>query len=352
MSIDSLLDHTIHNKRRRKLILTIIIAVVVLHLLAGVGAGLFVVAQYFMSTPAQFEMKKDIRLPAKTREHKMNMAEFDGLTPKPSFNDKMKSLRPTDFPLPDLPKIPMDQMLPLDPSEMMADTVSSLVGTAGLGGGGLGAGGLGGTGTGFSFMGIQAKGRRIVLLFDVSSSVVNKAAKSGVPMSKIQEETIKLIEELGINTRFGIYQFVRNYKPFRSELLPASKNNKEAAKSWVQTEWSESGQMSARSKGVVSRMPNGIEMLLEDVFKQDPDVLFIISDGSFQKTLEKGAKASGEKENIDNAELRRKVEMLQKNLASSAQIHFIGFEMKPEDKKELQMLTRANKGTLREIGKD
>jgi hypothetical protein len=352
MSVEAFLEKADQKKRLRKLIITILLVVIGIHVAGVIVAGAFVVARYFMSPPAQFEVKRDIRLPAQERQHRMNMAEFDALTPKPSFNDKMASLRPTDFSLPDLPQIPMDQMLPLDPSEIVADAVSSLVGAAGVGGGGSGAGGLGGTGEGFSFMGIESSGRRIALLFDVSGSVVNKAESSGMSMNRIREETIKLIDSLGINTRFGLYQFVRNYKAFREELLPATDPNKEAARSWINSEWSESGMMSAGGKGVVSRMPNGIIMLLEDVFKQEPDVIFIVSDGSFWRTMPSTGSGRAPQEKVDYRELRRHIDALQKNLTTPAVINFIGFEMRPEEKRELQSIIRSNKGRLREIGAD
>ncbi len=40
-----------------------------------------------------------------------------------------------------------------------------------------------------SFFGISASGKRIVLLFDVSGSVVGKAERSGVPLEVIKKET-------------------------------------------------------------------------------------------------------------------------------------------------------------------
>lgn len=346
MAVEAMLEDAAQKLRRRKLIVAILIGVLAVHVAGGIVAGLFVVARYFKSPPAQFEMKRDIRLPAKEREHKMNMAEFDALTPKPSFNDKLASSRPADFALPDLPKVPMDQMLPLDPSEIVADAVSSLVGTAGLGGGGSGSGGLGGTGEGLSFMGIQASGRRIVFLFDVSGSVTRKAEASGMPMSRIREETIAFLDRLGINSRFALIQFVRNHKRFRDEMLPATDANKEAAREWIKTEWSESGTMAAGGKGVLSQLPNGIERVLEDAFsKYEPDVVFIVSDGSFWRSL-----PGREQEKVDYGELRRHVASLQKKLPAPAQIHFVGFQMRPDEKKEIGGIIRANKGRLREIG--
>ena len=107
--------------RRRKLAVSVITMSVIIHVIAGIGAGIFIVAKYVLQPPAKFEVKKDIRLPAQEREHRMNLAEFDAMTPKPTFNEKLASLRPTKFSLPDLPKIPMDQMLPLDPASIVSD---------------------------------------------------------------------------------------------------------------------------------------------------------------------------------------------------------------------------------------
>ena len=327
-------------QRRKRLIITIIIAVIGIHVAGGIIAGVIVVAKYMFPAPANFEVKKDIRLPAKQREHRMNMAAFDAMTPKPTFNDKMQSLRPSAFALPELPKMPMDQMLPLDPSEVVSDQVSSLVGTAGQGAGGGGAGGLGGTGTGLSFFGIQSTGKRILLLFDVSTSVVNKANKAGVPLSKIQEETIALVGKLPISARFGIIQFTQNYKPFNKELLPATDQNREAALKWVKEEWVESGTMGASGK-VVSN-PRGFAGVLELAAKMQPDVIFLISDGSFQW------KSSGQIGNIPWPEL----ETIAKGSLQGTEgcnIHFIGFEMKPDDKREMGSIVRKSGGKLREI---
>jgi len=104
-------------------------------------------------------------------------------------------------------------------------------------------------------MGIQAKGERILLMFDVSASVLHKAENGGVPLSKIKDETLQLLAQLPINARFDIVQFVRNYKPFQKELIPATPANRETAKKWVESEWNESGQMPASGSGVVAPTP-------------------------------------------------------------------------------------------------
>jgi len=329
--------------RVRRLIITVVVISVGIHLVAGIIAGIVVVARYFATPPAEFKVVKDIRLPAQEREHSMNMASFDAMAPKPSFNDKMQSLRPTGFALPDLPKVPMDQMLPLDPAAIITDQVSSLMGTGGTGSGtGYGSGGGGGTGlgTGFSFMGIQSSGKRILLLFDVSSSVANKAAKSGLPLTKIQEETVSLLTQLPISARFGIIQFTQNYKPFRTELLPATDQNREAARQWIQSEWVTTGTMPGSGK-VVSN-DSGLVGVLELAAKMQPDVIFIISDASFQW------RAGGSSGNIPWEDLKKAAKITSPE-AGETQINLIGFEMRPDDKREAGTIIRSTGGKLREI---
>ena len=70
--------------RRRKVLSAIFLGVIALHVAAGFVAGAIVVAKYFFPPPAAFEVKRDIRLPAKQREHRMNMAAFDAMAPKPT----------------------------------------------------------------------------------------------------------------------------------------------------------------------------------------------------------------------------------------------------------------------------
>lgn len=335
-------------KRLRRLIITVILISIGIHFIAAIIAGLVIVARYLAEPPAEFKVTKDIRIPAQEREHKMNMAAFDGMAPKPSFTDKLQSLRPAPFSLPDLPKVPMDQMLPLDPSTILTDQVTSLTGTGGFGSGtgygSGGGGGAGGIGTGFSFLGIQSRGKRILLLFDVSTSVKNKADASGMPLSKIREETAALLEKLPISARFGLIQFTQNYKPFKTELVPANDQNRDAARKWIEQEWVDTGMMSAG--GSVTSNPRGIVGVLDLAAKMQPDVIFLISDGSFQW------KVGSTGENAINNVPWDEVNKIAKGALQGPEgcvINFVGFQMKPDDKREAGSLARGTRGKLREM---
>lgn len=330
---------------RRRLIVTIVVLVVGIHLLIGVGAGFLIVAKYLTPPPATFEVKKQISMPAKEREHQMSLAEFDAMTPKPSFNDNLASLRPTDFALPDLPKIPVDQMLPLDPAAIVSDQVSSMVGSAGLGAGGEGATGFGGMGEGVAFMGIEGSGKRILLLYDISTTVVNAAERAGVPMARLREETAELIDSLGIDSRFGMVQFARNYAFFEHELLPATDPNRERAKAWLAEWFADDGSMRSNTPNLVSGSPGFLEVL-RAAFALEPDLLFVISDGGFYE----GSSSAGNQRKIPYKEIASTLRDLQKTVPEEAVLNFIAVGMDPEDAREIRsIIRREGNGVFREI---
>lgn len=321
------LDEAVRKKRFRRLIITIVLVSIGIHLAAGLVAGVIIVARYFVAPPAVFVAQKDVRLPAQEREHKMNMASFDGLAPKPSFTDKLQSSRPSAFSLPELPKIPLDQMLPLDPSAIISDQVTSLTGVGGRGNGnGNGLGGGGGNGSGISFFGVQTTAKRILLLYDISKTVNSAVVRAGVPMTKIRDETARLINGLSPNTRFGMAEFAQNFAFFNPELIPATEGNRAAAQEWLGEYFALEGSMPQGVPGVVTGSP-GFLILLDAAFKMQPDVIMIISDGSFQRN---GLN------NIETDEIEKELQRLQLTLPQPAKIHFIGVGMKPDIEKGLR----------------
>src|SRR5262245_44919053 len=137
----------VRKQQRRRIIFGIVLASIGIHVAAGIVAGIVIIARFLAEPTAEFKVTKDIRLPVQDREHRMNMAAFDGMAPKPSFTDKLQSLRPSPLTLPEVPKMSMGELLPLDPAEILADQVTTLTGTAGLGSdlapGVVGSGGTG-----------------------------------------------------------------------------------------------------------------------------------------------------------------------------------------------------------------
>lgn len=314
-------------------------------LVGGITLGLLTLVKYYKEPEAVFEAvpKKQIKIPPKTPEHKMNVAKHEAAKPKPTFTRKLISTKPSKFALPDLPQVDLDQMLPLDPSELVSDQVSSLVGAAGMGSG-LGSGllGGGGTGTGMNFMGIQSTGSKILLIFDISLSVVNKVEDAGIPFSQIRDETIKLIEGLNPNMRFGIIQFSRAFRPYPKELVVGTTPNKENAVRWLEDNWISDGGLSRGLSGVITRNDDGVLEVLRHAFSMNPDVIFFISDASFQDNTNR---------TVPHDEIEKELEKLQKQAAvpGGVKFNFIGFGMRSDDNSSMKRIVRRNGGRLREM---
>jgi hypothetical protein len=328
-------------KRRKRLIITVILVSVGVHLAAGLVAGAVIVARYLNPPPAVFKATRDIRVAAQEREHKMNMASFDGAAPKPVFNDKLQSTRPSKFSLPALPKIPLDQMVPLDPSALITDMVPTSFGTGGLGSGsgtgsGSGSGGNGGMGVGLKFLGIQTNAKRIVMMYDISSTVASAAAQAGMPMTRIRDETMNFINKLGINARFGLVEYARNFAHFQLELVPANDQYRAAAQEWLTTFFATDGKFPYGVPNTVTGSP-GFLVALETVFKQQPEQIFIISDGSMQVGQDRGTTITAD-------EIAAALERLQATLPQPARINFIGVGVRPETEKELRRVIQRHGG--------
>ncbi|CAN5137818.1 hypothetical protein BH23VER1_BH23VER1_18730 [soil metagenome] len=275
---------------KRSLICSIIIGSVVVHLIALALFGIWVVSRNYKQPAATFEVTKRVTIPTQTPEHKMNMAAHEAMAPKPSFNDKLVSTRPTNFALPDLPKVDLDQMLPLDPSELVSDQVSSLVGAAGLGSGqGSGLGGSGGSGTsGMGFFGIEDAAASVVIMIDVSSSMfgrtgdydygTRKKLREGTEQSfqRVRDEAMKLIDGLDINARFNVMRWSGSAQLWRETLVPATDTNKAEAKAHIQE------QVDVNTAGPIGGRPGGTrhDYALEALFKLNPEVAFMLSDGN------------------------------------------------------------------------
>jgi len=325
--------------RRRKVIVSVIVASIAVHFIAAILAGIWIVARYLLPTPATFEVKKEIRIAAEERQHRMNMDEFDALKPKPTFQDKMSTARPTEFSLPDLPAMPLDALSAINPSDIVSDQLDSLSAAAGDGSGSGTGGGRGGS---ISFLGVTSTGTRVVLLFDISKTVNNSTARAGLSMELIRDKVAELINSLGINTTFGIGQFARSYAFFEKELLPASDPNKAKAKQWLDEWFSTTGSLSSRTPGYTPGSA-GFLVVLEEAFKMKPDLVYILSDGGFYR-------GSGY-DKIPYDEINRKLRELQETLPQPANINFIGVGMKKENLKDMKSIirSRGGQGKFREL---
>ena len=228
--------------------------------------------------------------------------------------------------------------------EFSAD-VAVGAGTA-IGGGfgsGLGSGGLGFGQSAVDFFGVSSRGERIVIVFDVSASVKNRVESSGIKMEVIRDETIRMIEGLNPGTVFGIIQHSRNYDLFKDELVPAVPEEKDEAVKWLREEFVTTG---ASRPGWTREEPNGIQSVMKAAFELGPDLIFLLSDASYQRSV---PNSSGE--DVPWDELQRDVHRLQQTLDRPAEINFIGFGVQTEDGADMKRFIRRHDGNYQEFDK-
>jgi len=92
----------------------------------------------------------------------------------------------------------------------------------------------------------------------------------------------------------------------------------------------------------VTRNPRGVVGVFELAARMLPDVIFLISDASFQW------KEGGSLGDVPWEEIARIVKGPLQGTEGCA-LNFIGFEMKPEDRREMGSVVRSTHGKIREI---
>ncbi|MCZ6671708.1 MAG: hypothetical protein O7C75_02090 [Verrucomicrobia bacterium] len=302
------------------------------------GAVFVVVVIPKIKRDPEFIAKKTIYLPQRELEHSVALSEFQEVASKPALMERLTTESLLNSAMPSLPSLPTQEFNPFNNPVNPLYDAAALLGEAGLMGS---LQGLVSETSRVSFFGIEDQATRIVIAFDISQSVVTKAKKSGVSIRQLQQEAVKLIQSLNANTLFGIIQFSRSYDLFEDYLVAGTKANKQAGVTWLENEFRTDG----RSARNWIRSPvNGVQSVLEAAFAWQPDVIFIISDGDFQRS-----KPAGGSENVPWKELSRDIHRFQEQSEKDVRIHFVGFQVKPQHKSELQGLIRRYKGQYREL---
>ncbi|MGE9289911.1 MAG: hypothetical protein ACQKBT_02900 [Puniceicoccales bacterium] len=320
--------------RKKKLVGALFLAVVIQVTLLSLTVFVVVLVPSQKEDP-QFSAKKTIYLPQRKLEHKMAVAEFQQAAKSPMQMEKIQISRLTPSTMPALPEMPTMEFTPVAP-DAPSPIGNALFGSAALGGM---MEGLVGEASSISFLGIEDNASRVLIVVDVSASVVNAMSDAGVPVEEIKSETIRLIRELNANTLFGIIQHSRQYQSFQSSLIPATTTNKEAAIRWMNQEFRTSGSL----RGEKYEGEDGVGAVLEAAFDMEPEVIFLLSDGSYQRTSPSGRGY----QNISWDELEDRVKERQSQLAEEARIHTIGFAVDPDDRKGFSDLAQKNNGKYR-----
>jgi hypothetical protein len=286
----------------------------------------------FKSDPEFFARKK-IYLPQKELEHKVALAEFQNAASSPMQLERISTQALLPDAMPALPQMPKSDFNPIErnPAALQSD---SLLGQSGV----LGA--LQGIQTGSSsasLFGIEDSGQRILILFDNSASVWNKASQAGVTTARFIAELSRLIDGLNANTQFALVPFSRSVGSFRDYMIAGGARNKRAAKAWMTS--------NIRTQSLTTQLPHeadGVQGALTVAFQMEPDVIFLVSDADFQRNQPR-------KGDVPWDDLERTLRGLTREYGIEPRLHVIGFQVEAEDSEVMEKITRRYKGQFQKL---
>jgi hypothetical protein len=286
----------------------------------------------FKSDP-EFVARKKIYLPQKELEHKVALAEFQNAASSPMQLERISTQALLPDAMPALPQLPKSDFNPIErnPAALQSD---SLLGQSGV----LGA--LQGVQTGSSsasLFGIEDTGQRILILFDNSATVRNKANAAGVTGHRFIKELSDLVDGLNANTQFAVVQFQRIVGTFKDYMIAGGARNKRAFKAWI-TE-----RVYSRAETQLPHEVDGIQGALTVAFQMEPDVIFLISDADFYRNI------PNRNSTVPWEDVERTLRSLTREYGIEPRIHFIGFQVKPEDADAMESITRRYKGQFRKL---
>lgn len=319
-------ESTTESKPRRSKFGPLVLALLIQGGLLCLAVFVVVLIPEFHSDP-EFVAKKKIYLPQKELEHKVALAEFQNAASSPMQLERISTAALLPDAMPALPALPQSEFNPIErnPAALQSD---ALLGQSGV----LGAlQGLKTESSSASLFGIEDRGQRILILFDNSSTVWNKASAAGVTTDAFVRELSMLVDGLNANTLFGLVPFARQVGTFRDYMIAAGARNKQEVKRWIVE-----NVRSSRKTTQLPFMEDGIQGALTVAFQMEPEVIFIVSDGDFQRS--KTAKASAS--DVPWKDVDRTLRALTREYGIEPRIHFIGFKVEPEAADAIEKITR------------
>lgn len=328
----TVVDSSTETSPRRSKVGPLVLALLIQGGLLFLAVFVAVLVPEFSSDP-EFVARKKIYLPQKELQHKVALAEFQNASSSPMQVERISTQALLPDSMPQLPELPKSHFNPIErnPASLQSD---SLLGQSGV----LGA--LQGLQTGSSsasLFGIEDAGRRILILYDNSSSVWNKAIKAGVTTARFVRELSSLIDGLNANTQFALVPFSRSVGTFRDYMIAGGARNKRAAKSWITEK--------VRTQQLTTQLPHdvdGVQGALTVAFQMEPDVIFMISDADFQRNRPKQG-------DVPWDDLERTLRTLSREYGIQPRIHFIGFQVEEEASGEMERIIHLYKGQFRKL---
>ena len=310
----------------KRLLWTILIAVVALHAAAVIVLGSVVVFRYLFKREVTFEAPPEVvkRIDPRKLEHKVKVQKQQQKSGRPKLQPRLSANKISEFTLPDIKSVAVPKLDPIK------STLQSF-GASGIGTGTAGGKGLGGLGVGVSqvrFMGFNANTEKVAVLLDLSPSMVEDQRGGFDGFDALKDEIKELVTSLNNGSLFNIIAFARGVDIYKPEAVRATDENKKQAAEWITPYMTDRVNVknngtrlnNYRQKPETPKMDatggkTRFDLAFAAAFESGVDTIFIVTDGVHfitKKETEEELAARKEKEaNVPAAELRRR-EQIQK----------------------------------------
>lgn len=223
------------------------------------------------------------------------------------------------------------------------------------GGSGGGQGGGYGTGTGkLNFFGVSSQGNAIVLLIDISGSMI-EAPRGRTTWNKLEKEVERALLELeGSGAKFNLVAFSGGTINFKSRPISADEGSIRKALRWLKKQSpvnlldkeEESASKKHFNKSGKKHSGTRADLALDEAFRQRPDVILFLSDGQPSFT---GSLKTKDKKAIKNTKsLITYIKELQQKRENPAVINTVAY-LANSGQSFMKELARKNGGKYKNI---
>lgn len=315
----------------------VLIAVIVLHLLFGGVAAIWVVSKYSAHRKLTFNAGPKSPNPSeRALEHRVQLQrKMESVSAPPAVPKRVLTTGVAKVVLPPMPEIKAAENAPK--TMMAAGGTGAAFGTSG--GSSLGGGG-GGNGTAINFFGIRDVSTSVVIMIDVSDSMFTRTGDAQYPSKLVRhgkeqnfqivrDEAIKLVRSLTPQTRFGIVRWSGGAYSWKPELVPATEENKQAAIAHIQNDVDYKTAKPKRGERGGTRH----DLALAEAFSLKPETIYMLTDGNATES-----QPGGGLKPIPAQEIYKVAEEGQKTLPKKAHLHVIYYLNGKEKSDEVDML--------------
>lgn len=288
------------SEQRRKTLAMVFAGSVILHLIALLAFGSWVVIQHLQQEETVFVAPPPMKTyQPKQLEHKVKVQKRQRSSSRPTLTPRMVANRPSNFALPEIETDSKVVKTAFQPDFKPVTGVGMGMGT------GLGFG-MSGFGTGvseFDFFGIRGRGDKFAILVDVSVSMVAENIGGRDSFDGVRNRIGQVVNQLNRGALFNVIAFADAASAFQKEMVIASDENKREAVDFLKpfnrgdNLGLDSGNLNPASSGVPALGgETRLDLALTSAFEQGADTILVISDGLPRVIKSRTSSGGGERE--------------------------------------------------------